>query len=69
MRQRLERIYRQIGTAPNGLPEREEGQTLVEYAIVIMVAVMVVLAAVRGFGQTLASLFTRMIGQVSGIGS
>lgn len=68
MNEKLARIYWQVVTAEGILPAREDGQTLVEYAIVIAVAVLVVLAAIKAFGQAMASLFTRLMQQVTGIG-
>jgi len=68
MKARLERIYWQVMASEGIVPAREEGQTLVEYAIVIAVAVLVVLGAIKAFGQAMAALFTRLIQQVTGIG-
>ena len=68
MDQRIERIYWQVVATGGALPTREEGQSLVEYAMILAVGVLVVLAAVKGFGNSLAALFTRLIGQVTGIG-
>jgi Flp pilus assembly pilin Flp len=68
MKARLERIYWQVMASEGVVPARAEGQTLVEYAIVIAVAVLVVLGAIKAFGQAMAALFTRLMQQVTGIG-
>jgi Flp pilus assembly pilin Flp len=49
------------------IPAREEGQTLLEYAIVIAVAVLVVLGSIKAFGTSLGNLFNNLIAQVTGI--
>ena len=49
------------------IPAREEGQTLLEYAIVIAVAVLVVLGSIKAFGTSLGNLFNSLIAQVTGI--
>jgi Flp pilus assembly pilin Flp len=69
MREQLMRMYVQAVARAGALPEREEGQGLVEYALILLVAVLIVMGAVKGFGNTLAGLFTRLIGQVAGIGN
>ena len=46
----------------------DSGQSLLEYAIAIAVAVLVVMGAVKLFGEAMADLFTRLIGLVQGIG-
>jgi Flp pilus assembly pilin Flp len=69
MRERLMRVYIQAVARAGALPSREEGQGLVEYALILLVAVLIVMGAVKGFGTTLGNLFTRLIGQVAGIGT
>ena len=68
MKDKLEQIYWQVLLGEGILPRREEGQALVEYAIVIAVGVLVVLVAIKAFGQALAALVTRLMQQVTGIG-
>ncbi len=68
MKAKVEQIYWQVMASEGIVPAREEGQTLVEYAIVIAVAVLVVLGAIKAFGQAMAALFTRLMQQVTGIG-
>jgi Flp pilus assembly pilin Flp len=46
----------------------ESGQALLEYAIAIAVAVLVVMGSVKLFGQAMADMFTRLIGLVQGVG-
>jgi Flp pilus assembly pilin Flp len=46
----------------------ESGQALLEYAIAIAVAVLVVMGSVKLFGQAISDMFTRLIGLVQGIG-
>jgi hypothetical protein len=46
----------------------ESGQALLEYAIALAVAVLVVMGSVKLFGQAMADMFTRLIGLVAGIG-
>ncbi len=65
--QRVERLYWEVVLSGGKLPRREEGQTLVEYAIAGSVAVLIVMVAVKAFGTALAAVFTRLISQVQGI--
>ncbi len=65
--ERIERLYWEVLLSGGQLPPREEGQTLVEYAIAGSVAVLIVMVAVKAFGAALAAVFTRLIQQVQGI--
>lgn len=54
-------------SAPGRTPG-ERGQALLEYAIAVAVAVLVVMGSVKLFGQAMADMFSRLIGLVQGIG-
>ena len=42
------------------LPRREEGQTLVEYALILVLIAVVVVAVVATLGGTIKSVFTNV---------
>ena len=64
---RLRWLIGEVLRGEGALPRREEGQTLLEYAIVIAVAVLVVLGSIKAFGMSLGNLFNSLIAQVTGI--
>lgn len=64
---RLQWLIGEIMRGEVSFLEREEGQTLLEYAIVIAVAVLIVLGSIKAFGTSLANLFNNLISQVTGI--
>lgn len=45
----------------------EKGQGMVEYGLIIALAVIVVIAAIALFGDSLTGIFTRTVAAVSGI--
>ena len=59
--QRVDGLYQRYGS-------REEGQGMVEYAIIGAVVAIAALAAVQAFGQGIAAVFTNLLGKVQGLG-
>lgn len=47
---------------------REEGQSLVEYAIAVALIAVAAMAAIQALGGGIANLFTRLLGHIQGIG-
>ena len=46
------------------LPRREEGQTLVEYALILVLIAVVVVAVVATLGGTIKSVFTNVASSI-----
>ncbi len=65
--ERVVRLYWEVVLSGGKLPRREEGQTLVEYAIAASVAVLIVMVGVKAFGSALVAVFNRLMQQVQGI--
>jgi Flp pilus assembly pilin Flp len=47
---------------------REAGQSLVEYAVAVALIAVVAMGAVQALGGGIAAVFTRILGQIAGIG-
>ena len=47
---------------------REAGQSLVEYALAVALIAVACLAAIQALGGGISALFTRILGQIAGVG-
>jgi pilus assembly protein Flp/PilA len=48
---------------------REEGQDLIEYALLVGLIVIIVIVAITSAGQSVQLIFQNIAGQLSGLGS
>ncbi len=62
-------------TTPGAQPGRrpadrrgEEGQSMVEYGVIIALVCVVAMVATQALGTGVAGVFTRIVGRISGIG-
>jgi Flp pilus assembly pilin Flp len=51
-------LRRLFSSAPSGKPNRKEGQTLVEYALILAILTIVLLAAFSTLGQQVIRIFS-----------
>lgn len=54
----LNSLYVQLATLLSSKLQDKKGQTLVEYALILVLIVIVVIAAMKGIGQKTSSAFT-----------
>ena len=57
-----------FGRLGRGGPGAQAAQSMVEYAIVAALVAIVALAAVTTLGKDVAAVFTRIAGQIAGLG-
>jgi pilus assembly protein Flp/PilA len=46
----------------------EDGQSMVEYGVIVAMIAVVVMVAVQALGTSVAGVFTRIVGRLGGIG-
>jgi Flp pilus assembly pilin Flp len=52
-----------------GESAREEGQSMVEYAIVVALIALVAMAAVQGLGEGIVQVFQAILAKIQGLGA
>jgi pilus assembly protein Flp/PilA len=69
VREEVQRIVAATLKVANRLVARlQEGQSMVEYAIIAALIAVVCMAAVQTLGTGIAGVFTRILNSISGIG-
>ena len=53
---------------PTTGPSGEEGQSMVEYGVIVALIAVVAMVAVQTLGNGIAGVFTRIVGRIAGIG-
>lgn len=56
------------GDAPDQTAGGEEGQSMVEYGVIVAMIAVVAMVAVQALGTGIAGVFTRIVGRLAGIG-
>lgn len=65
----VQMIARSVRAVGRMMRRRQPGQSMVEYAVVAALIAVAAMAAVQALGGGITTVFTNILGRISGIGS